>query len=88
MNFFVYILRTCENTLYTGQTNDLKRRLEEHRKKSARSARYMRKFASFELVYSEKFKSRGEAMTREVEIKKWPKSKKEKLVKFGKLGDC
>ncbi|MBU3935664.1 GIY-YIG nuclease family protein [Patescibacteria group bacterium] len=77
MIFFVYILRTSENTLYTGQTNNLKRRLEEHRKKSARSARYMRKFDSFDLVYSEKFKSRGEAMVREVEIKKWPKSKKE-----------
>jgi len=88
MTFFVYILRTCENTLYTGQTNDLKRRLDEHRKKTVRSARYMRKFASFELVYSEKFKSRGEAMTREMEIKRWPKGKKEKLVKFGKLGDC
>ena len=81
MTFFVYILRTNENTLYTGQTNNLKRRLKEHRGKSARSARYMRKFDDFSLVYSEKYKSRGEAMTREAEIKRWKKSKKETLVK-------
>lgn len=41
----------------------------------------MRKFASFELVYSEKFKTRKEAMTREAEIKRWRKIKKEALVK-------
>ena len=81
MTYFVYILRTDKNTLYTGQTNNLKRRLKEHRKKSARSARYMRKFDDFCLVYSEKYKSRGEAMTREAEIKRWKKSKKEALIK-------
>jgi putative endonuclease len=80
MNFFVYILRTNENTLYTGQTNNLKRRLEEHKKKTTKSAKYMRRFIDFELVYSEKFKTRKEAMAKEAEIKNWRKTRKEKLI--------
>ncbi len=83
MTYFVYILRTSSNTLYTGQTNNLKRRLVEHKKKLSKSARYLRQFDDFELVYWEKYLSRKEAMRREVEIKKWPKSKKERLVKEG-----
>ena len=81
MTYFVYILRTSKNTLYTGQTNNLKRRLLEHKKKSLRSARYLRCFSSFELVYVEKYNSRKEAMRRECEIKKLSKAKKEALVK-------
>ncbi len=81
MKYFVYILRTSENTLYTGQTNNLKRRLLEHKKKSVRSARYMRRFADFKLVYCEKYSTRKEATGREAEIKKWRKAKKEVLVR-------
>jgi len=76
--FVVYILRTVGDTLYTGQTNNLERRLEEHRKK--KGAKYVRNFENFELVYVERYKTRAEAMKREAEIKKWPKKRKEKLV--------
>ncbi len=81
MFYSVYILRTSSNTLYTGQTNDLEKRMAEHKSKTAKSAKYMRSFKSFELVYSENYVSRSEAMKREAEIKKWPKAKKELLVK-------
>tara|TARA_Y100000310_G_C20196474_1_gene584902 strand:+ start:250 stop:507 length:258 start_codon:yes stop_codon:yes gene_type:complete len=84
MAYFVYILRTSANTLYTGQTNNLKRRLEEHKKKSARSARYLRRFPSFELVYSESYSSRKEAMRREIRLKKLSKNKKEALIRGDK----
>ena len=80
MIFFVYILRTSSNTLYIGQTNNLERRIEEHRKKKARSAKYMRYFKSFELVYLEKFGSRSEAMKREIQLKKLTRAKKDLLV--------
>lgn len=80
MPFFVYILRTSGNTLYIGQTNNLARRLKEHLGKSARSARYIRCFESAELVYSEEQPSRGDALRRERELRKWTKGKKEKLV--------
>lgn len=79
-DFFVYILRTSANTLYTGQTNNLEKRMKEHKSKSSRSAKYVRNFDSFELVYSEKHKTRGEAMKREAYLKTWPKVKKEQLI--------
>jgi len=78
--YFVYILRTSSNTLYIGQTNNLAKRLEEHKSKSSKSAKYIRYFSSFELVYFEKYETRKEAMQREYQLKKWPKVKKETLV--------
>ncbi len=80
MTYFVYILRTSADTLYIGQTNNLEKRLKEHQSKSSKSAKYVRSFATFELVYSEKYNSRSEAMKREYELKQWPKSKKEALI--------
>lgn len=79
--FFVYILRTSSNTLYIGQTNNLDRRIKEHASKSTKSARYVRYFTSCELVYSEIYESRGDAMRREMELKKWTRLRKEKLIK-------
>lgn len=78
--FYVYILRTSSNTLYIGQTNNLKKRLKEHQSKSGKSAKYVRYFASVKLVYSEKYKTRTEAMKREAQLKKLPKAKKEVIV--------
>jgi putative endonuclease len=80
MAFYVYILRTSSNTLYIGQTNNLEKRLGEHRLKKGSSAKYMRYFSSFEMVYSEEFKTRREAMRREYELKQWTKVKKENLI--------
>lgn len=82
--YYVYILRTNLGTLYTGQTNDLKKRLKEHKSKSPKSAKYLRYFDSCELVYSEKHATRNSAMKREAEIKSWPKKKKESLVASNK----
>ena len=81
MTYFVYILRTSSNTLYIGQTNNLKKRLKEHRDKSSKSAKYIRYFSSFTLVYSKKYSTRKEAMQREVQLKKWSRAKKEALVR-------
>src|SRR3989337_761198 len=80
MVYFVYILRTSSNTLYTGQTSDLERRLKDHKERSSRSAKYIRYFPSFDLVYTETFPSRIEAMRRALQLKKWPKAKKEALI--------
>ncbi|MDZ4229143.1 MAG: GIY-YIG nuclease family protein [Patescibacteria group bacterium] len=83
MTYTVYILRTSANTLYIGQTNNLKKRLHEHHNKTTLSAKYIRYFQSFELVYSEKYPSRQTAMKREWQLKKWSRSKKEILIKNG-----
>lgn len=80
MTYYLYILRTSANTLYIGQTNDLERRLREHQGKTSKSAKYVRYFDCLKLVYQETFKTRPEAMRREVELKKWTKIKKEALI--------
>ncbi len=80
MKYFVYILRTSSNTLYTGQTNDLEKRIKEHKAKNNKSSKYIRSFPSFELVYFEKHSTRSEAMKREWELKQLSKSKKEELI--------
>ncbi|MFV1917778.1 MAG: GIY-YIG nuclease family protein [Patescibacteria group bacterium] len=83
MSFFVYILRTSSDTLYIGQTNNLEKRIKEHKNKSSKSAKYIRYFSSFELVHHEKYKTRSEALRREAQLKKWPRAKKEVLIKSG-----
>ena len=80
MFYWVYILRTSSNTLYIGQTNNLLRRLEEHRNNKGKSAKYIRYFSSFDLVYKEMYRTRMEAMQRENQLKKWSRAKKEALV--------
>lgn len=77
--FVVYILRTSGNTLYTGQTNDLTKRLEQHQKGKV-GAKYLRMFTSFKLVYSEKVADLSIALKREIEIKKMSKVSKGKLI--------
>lgn len=78
--YCVYILRTSFNTLYVGQTNNLERRLEEHKNNKTKSAKYLRYFDSFDLVYKEEFSTRLESMRREIQLKKWTRSKKEALI--------
>ncbi len=79
--YHVYILRTSSNTLYIGQTNNLDRRIKEHQNKSTKSAKYIKYFGSFELVYSESFSTRTESMRRELQLKKWTRAKKDALIK-------
>ena len=84
MKFFVYILRTSSNTLYIGQTDDLDKRLKQHQSKTTKSAKYLRYFDSFELVYTETYKTRSEVMKREWQIKHWSRKKKEALINDNK----
>ena len=83
MPYFVYFLRTSSNTLYIGQTNNLEKRINEHKTGKTKSAKYIRYFNSFRLVYSEKYTTRKEAMQRELQLKRWSRLKKEALIKGG-----
>jgi len=80
MTFFVYILRTSSDTLYIGQTNNLEKRLKEHKTKSSKGAKYTRYFKSIELVYKEMHKTRSDAMKREAQLKRLTKTQKEALI--------
>ena len=77
-NFYVYIITNKTKTvLYTGVTNNLKRRLQEHQEgKSNFSSRYNVKY----LLYYEHFGWINEAIAREKEIKGWSRKKKEILI--------
>lgn len=78
--YAVYILRTSSNTFYTGQTNNLVKRLKQHKNKTSKSAKYMRGFKSFELVYKETHPTLSSALKREAEIKKLSHAEKEALI--------
>ena len=75
---YVYILRCNDNSLYTGWTNNLEKRLKTHL--AGKGAKYTKARLPVELVYYEEFEDKIEAMKREYEIKQL--SRKEKLKLF------
>jgi len=78
-NYYVYMITNTHNTvLYTGVSNDLERRLYEHRHKLTRgfSARYN----LHKLVYVEVTADVGAAISREKQIKGWVRARKNALV--------
>ena len=78
--YFVYILRTSGNTLYVGQTSNLRVRLQEHKSKKSRSAKYTRSFSSVSLVYTETLPNKSDALKREHAIKQLTHAEKEQLI--------
>ncbi len=83
MSYYFYIVRCFDNSLYSGVTNDLKRREKEHNSNTSKSAKYTRARQPVMLIYHEEYQTIQEAMKREREVKKWKKEKKEQLVKSG-----
>jgi putative endonuclease len=75
---YVYILKCSDNTYYTGYTVDIGRRLEEHQQGLA--SKYTRGRTPVELVYLESHPTKSEALKREIQIKKLPKSEKQRLI--------
>ena len=77
--FHVYILSNRRRTvLYIGVTNNLQRRLAEH--KAGQISSFTKKYKATELVYFEFFNSIEEAIAREKQLKGWRREKKLKLV--------
>lgn len=83
---YTYIVRCRDGTLYTGWTNNLKKRIEAHN--SGKGARYTKSRRPVKLVYYEEFETKEEAMSREYAIKRMKKAKKEKLLKETFLPVC
>jgi len=75
--WFVYILRCADQTLYTGITTNIARRVHEHNAKT-KGAKYTKVKRPVTLVYQEPATSRSHALKREAEMKRL--SRKEKLV--------
>jgi len=76
----VYILKCSDNTLYTGSTVDLTKRLREHNE-SKNGAKYTRGRRPVVLVYKEKCKTLAIARAREAEIKRMDRGEKLLLIK-------
>ena len=81
---FVYILECVDRTLYVGYTNNIGRRLIQHNS-SKQGAHYTKTRRPVQLRHSETFSTRGAALRREAEIKKWPREKKLQLISSGML---
>lgn len=82
MGWFVYILRCSDNTLYTGVTTDVERRVAEHNG-TTKSAKYTKARQPVELVYTKKAKDRSGAQIREASIKKLSREEKLNLITLG-----
>lgn len=74
----VYVLRCGDGTLYTGMTDDLPRRLEQHR--AGKGAKYTRGRAPLEPVYREDCESMSDALKREYAIKRLSRAEKLALI--------
>ena len=79
-NWYVYILLCRDGTLYTGITNDIKKRMLAHEK--GKGAKYTKGRGPFKLVYENIFNNQSMAMKEENRIKKLSKVQKLKLVKI------
>ena len=79
MKWFVYIVKCLDDSLYTGITTHVKRRVNEHNHKVG--AKSLRGKVPVSLVYCEQYDSRVEAAKRESEIKGWNREKKIFLIK-------
>ena len=74
MNWFCYLLRCADDSLYCGITNDLEKRLAAHNAGTA--SKYTRARVPVELVFAEPCADRSAASKREMEIKKMTRAAK------------
>ena len=75
---YTYILRCKDDTLYTGWTNNLEKRVEAHN--AGKGAKYTKARVPVELVYYEQFETKEEAMKREFAIKQMSRKMKNALI--------
>ncbi len=83
MNWIVYILECSDNTLYTGITKDIARRMAEH--ENGTGAKYTKGRGPFKVVYSELQLTMSHALKREAKIKSLDRSAKQKLTSCGRM---
>jgi putative endonuclease len=80
MAFWVYILRCADNSYYTGHTDNLENRIGEHQTGAITSC-YTYPRRPLELVFSQDFPTRLEALASEQQIKGWSRKKKEAMMR-------
>jgi len=83
--YYTYILRCKDNSLYTGITTDLERRLKEHKQKGEKTAKYTMTHSAIKIEIAWESENRVLASRLEFYIKTLTKKKKEDLIKNPKL---
>lgn len=78
-NFYAYILSSNNGVLYIGFTNNLERRISEHKQKLIKG--FTEKYNCNCLVYYEHYTDVDTAIKKEKQLKKWSREKKENLIK-------
>jgi predicted GIY-YIG superfamily endonuclease len=76
--WFVYILRCIDGALYVGETNDIDQRLARH--SDGRASRFTAQRRPVTVVYTERQPTRLAAVSRERQLKRWTRAKKEALI--------
>ena len=79
--WYVYILRCADDTLYTGISTDVEKRLQAHQ--SGRGAKYTRSRCPLTLVYWEVCGAHSQALKREYQIKSMTRAEKLQLIRQG-----
>ena len=77
--YYVYIMASHSRVLYVGVTNDLARRVEQHRSCDRPNA-FCTRYRVFQLVYIEEYQTARQAIDRETQLKGYSRSKKIKLI--------
>jgi len=80
VSFWIYILKCSDGSYYTGHTDDLDRRIAQHLKGEL-STCYTFSRLPLELVFSQEFPTREEALASEQQIKGWSRKKKEAMIR-------
>lgn len=76
--WYLYILHCADDTLYTGITTDVQKRLEAHQ--SGKGAKYTRGRAPLTLVYREICGSHSDALKRELQVKRMTREQKNRMI--------
>ena len=85
-NWYLYMVRCADDTIYTGISIDVQSRIEKHN--SGRGAKYTSTRLPVRLIYSESQSDRISAMKREIQVKRWSRKLKENLARGFRLQDA
>lgn len=78
MPWFTYMLRCKDDSFYVGISNDVQKRVQLHN--TGIGSSYLLNKLPVKLIYSEKYANKSQARKREIQLKGWSKTKKEKLI--------
>lgn len=85
--YYTYMLRCKDNSLYTGITTDLERRLKEHKEKGEKTAKYTLRHEAVKMEIAWESENRVLASKLEFHLKTLNKKQKEEIIKNSKLLD-